>query len=94
MRYFASSTYSRTTSFEYQSEKDADEYIAHYRENAPTNFPDAEILITTQVGPTTTIMNSLYPDKETTDKAAARKPLIEEMMTKIKNIVTQQVKWL
>ena len=81
----------RITLFEYNSEEDADELVAHYRENASSNFPDAEILICTRTGPTTAVMNSVCPDKETADNAmAARKSAIKGHGEKIKNFETHQ----
>ena len=44
-------SYCRTTLFEYQTEEDADELFAKYQANAPTNFPDAEVLLCTRTGP-------------------------------------------
>ena len=46
-------SYCRTTLFEYQTEEDANELFAKYQANAPTNFPDAEVLLCTRTGPKT-----------------------------------------
>ena len=84
-------SYSRTTLFEYQTEEDANELIAQYQANAPTNFPDAEVLLCTRTGPKTAIMTSLYASKEKADLAmTARKPLIDDVKAKIKNINTHE----
>ena len=53
-------SYCRTTLFEYHTEEDADELFAKYQANAPTNFPDAEVLLCTRTGPKTAVMTSLY----------------------------------
>jgi hypothetical protein len=37
-------SYCRTTLIEYRSEQDADDLIFTYKQNAATDFPDAEIL--------------------------------------------------
>ena len=83
--------YCRTTLFEYQTEEDANELVASYQANAPSNFPDAEMLLCTRTGPKTAVMTSLYSSKEKADQAmAARKPLLEEVKAKIKSINTQE----
>ena len=51
-------SYCRTTLFEYQTEEDANELFAQYQANAPTNFPDAEVLLCTRTGPKTAVMTS------------------------------------
>ena len=64
-------SYCRTTLFEYQTEKDANELIATYQANAPSNFPDAEMLLCTRTGPITAVMTSLYFSKKKADQAIA-----------------------
>ena len=84
-------SYCRTTLFEYQSEQDADELVAKYQANAPTNFPNAEILLCTRTGSTTAVMTSLYSSKEMADQAmAARKPLLDDVKAKIKSMGTHE----
>ena len=84
-------SYCRTTLFEYQTEEDANELFAKYQANAPTNFPDAEVLLCTRTGPKTAVMTSLYRSKEKADQAmAARKPLLEDVKAKIKSIDTHE----
>ena len=84
-------SYCRTTLFEYQTEEDADELFAKYQANAPTNFPDAEVLLCTRTGPKTAVMTSLYESKELADEAMSkRKPLLEEVKAKIKCIETHK----
>ena len=83
--------YCRTTLFEYQTEEDSNERGASYQTNAPSNFPDAELLLCTRTGPKTAVMRSLYSSMEKADQAmAARKPLLEEVKAKIKSINTQE----
>lgn len=76
--------YCRTTLFEYQSEEDANELVATYQANAPSNFPYAEVLLCNRTGPKTAVMTSLYSSKEKAGQAiAARKPFPEEVKAKI-----------
>ena len=49
-------SYCRTTLVEFNSEKDAD-----YSKNAPSEFPEAEILLSTRTGPTSAVVTSVYP---------------------------------
>ena len=84
-------SYCRTTLFEYQTEEDANELFAQYQANAPTNFPDAEVLLCTRTGPKTAIMTSFKASKEKEDLGmAARKPLLDDVKAKIKNIDTHE----
>ena len=90
-------SYCRTTLFEYHTEEDANELVDNYQANAPNNCPNAEILLCTRTSPTTAIMTSLYSSKEMADKAMAdRKPLLDEVKSKIKNIETHEgdASWL
>ena len=64
-------SYCRTTIVEFNSEKDANEASADYSKNAPSEFPDAEILLFTRTGPLSALVSSVYPDKETAKKATA-----------------------
>ena len=72
-------SYCRTTLFEYQTEEDANELFAKYQANAPTNFPDAEVLLCTRKGPKTAVMTSLYASKEKADQAMADENLFWKM---------------
>ena len=84
-------SYCRTTLFEYQTEEDANQLFATYQENAPTNFPDAEVLLCARTGLKTAVMTSLYASKEKADQAMdARKPLLEDVKAKIKSINTHE----
>ena len=38
-------SYGRVTTVEFNSEQDAEESKVHYRENAPSTFPDAQMMI-------------------------------------------------
>ena len=83
--------YCRTTLFEYQTNEDTNQLFAQYQANAPTNFPDAEVLLCTRTGPKTAVMTSLYASKEKADQAmAARKPLLEDVKAKIESIDTHE----
>ena len=58
-----------------------------YIKNAPVNFPDATALVFLRTGPTTASLTSIYPDKDTFEKAAAqRKKGIASVADKIKNV--------
>ena len=62
-------SYCRTTFVEFNSEKDADEASMDYSKNAPSEFPEAEILLFTRTGPTSAVVASVYLDEETAKKA-------------------------
>ena len=80
-------SYVRMNYFEYISEEAADELEAHYIKNAPKNFPDATTLVFLRTGPTTASLTSIYPNKDTFEKAAAqRKKGIAGVADKIKNV--------
>ena len=71
-------SYGRVTTVEFNSEQDAEELKVHYRDNAPATFPDAEILISIQTGPTTAVAVSTYPTKEALDASnEARGAMLE-----------------
>ena len=74
-------SYCRTTLVEFNSEKDADEAHADYSKNAPSEFPEAEILLSTRTGPTSAVVTSVYPDKET----AARNAYLEKAAHRMKS---------
>ena len=61
-------SYCRTTLVEFNSEKDADEASIDYSKNAPSEFPEAEILLFTRTSPTSAVVASVYPDEETAKK--------------------------
>ena len=72
-------SYCRTTIVEFNSEKLADEASADYSKNAPSEFPDAEILLFARTGPTSAVVISVYPDKEISIQAsAARKARMDK----------------
>ena len=80
-------SYVRMNYFEYISEEAGDELEAHYIKNAPKNFPDATALIFLRTSPTTASLTSIYPNKDTFEKAAAqRKKGIAGVADKIKNV--------
>ena len=64
-------SYCRTTLVEFNSEKLADEASTDYSKNAPTEFPEAEILLFTRTGPTSAIVASVYPNENISKKATA-----------------------
>ena len=80
-------SYVRMNYFEYISEEAGDELEAHYIKNAPKNFPDATALVFLRTSPTTASLTSIYPNKDTFEKAAAqRKKGIAGVADKIKNV--------
>jgi len=79
-------SYCRTTLVEFNSEKDADEARADYSKNAPSEFPEAEILLSIRTGPASAVVTSVYPDKETAKKAtAARNARMEKAAHRMKS---------
>ena len=64
-------SYCRTTLVKFNSEKLADEALTDYSKNAPSEFPEAEILIFTRTGPTSAIVASVYPNENISKKATA-----------------------
>ena len=80
-------TYVRMNYFEYISKEAGDELEAQYIKNAPVNFPDATALIFLRTGSTTASLTSIYPEKDTFEKASAqRKKSIAGVASKIKNV--------
>ena len=79
-------SYSGTTLVEYNSGKKADEAHADYSKNAPSEFPEAEILLSTRNGPTSAVVTSEYQDKETVKKiTAARNARMEKAAHRMKS---------
>ena len=84
-------SYCRTTLVEFNSEKDADEAQADYSKNAPSEFPEAEILLSTRTGPASALVTSVYPDEETAKKAtAARNARMEKAAHRMKSTEMHQ----
>ena len=72
-------SYCRTTLVEFNSEKDADEASIDYSKNAPSEFPEAEILLFSRTSPTSAAVASVYPMKK-----LLRKRQKQEMLEWIK----------
>ena len=84
-------SYCRTTLVEFNSEKDADEAQADYSKNAPSEFPEAEILLSTRIGPASALITSVYPDEETAKNATvARNARMEKNAHRMKNTEMHQ----
>ena len=64
-------SYCRTSIVEFNSEELADEASADYLKNAPSEFPEAEILLFTRTGPTSAVVASVYPNEEISKQATA-----------------------
>ena len=80
-------SYVRMNYFEYISKEAGDELEAHYIKNAAKNVADAAALVFLRTGPTTASLTSIYPDKDTFEKAAAqRKKGIASVADKIKTV--------
>ena len=62
-------SYCRTTIVEFNSEQLADETAADYAKKAPSEFPEAEILLFTRTGPTSAVVASVYPSEEISEQA-------------------------
>ena len=72
----------RTTIVEFNSEKDADEAQADYTKNDPSEFPEAEILLSIRTGPKSGLVVSVYPDEETAkNMTVARNAILENQHT-------------
>jgi len=57
-----------------------------YSKNAPSEFPEAEILLSTRTGPTSAVVTSVYLDKETAKKeTAARNAYLEKAAHRMKS---------
>ena len=81
----------RTTVVEYNSEKDADEAQADYTKDGSQQCPEAEIMLASRVGPTTIVINFIYPDQEIAEKTKTqRKVSMEKLKEKIKSFETYQ----
>ena len=80
-------TYVRMNYFEYISKEAGDQLEAQYIKNAPVNFPDATALVFLRTGPTKASLTSIYPDKDTFEKAAAQRiKSIAGVASKIKTV--------
>ena len=64
-------SYCRTTIVEFNSEELADEAVTDYSKNAPSEFPEAEILLFTRTGPTSAVAASVYPSEEISKQVTA-----------------------
>ena len=61
----------RITTMNLKSKEDADRIEETYKENAPTEFSEAEQLLEVRVNDTTLIFVSLYPDDTAMERASA-----------------------
>ena len=83
--------YARAHLIEYISEQEANSSLADYAEKAPSEFPEAEILLTIRTGPYTAISVSVYPDEETAVKTmVARNERAVKMTNVTKNVELHQ----
>tara|TARA_Y100000588_G_scaffold295566_1_gene315881 strand:+ start:85 stop:369 length:285 start_codon:yes stop_codon:yes gene_type:complete len=84
-------SYGRVTTVEFNSEQDAEELKDHYRENASSTFPDAQMMISIQTGPTTAVAVSIYPTKGALDASnEARDAMLEGYKASIKSVETHE----
>ena len=63
----------RINMLEFDSEEDLNQRASTYQKDAPTLFPNAEILLTIKTGPTTAMSVSIYPDKKAAEEALTRR---------------------
>ena len=63
----------RINMLEFETEDDLNKRAELYEKDAPTLFPNAEILLTIKTGPTTAMSVSIYPDKKSAEKALIRR---------------------
>ena len=85
----------RITTLNFKSKDGADQVEETYKNNAPTEFAEAEQLIEVRVNDTTLMFVSLYEDNDSMERASAarskrmdlNKDLIESMDGKTGNII-------
>ncbi len=58
----------RINMLEFETEDDLNKRAELYEKDAPTLFPNAEILLTIKTGPTTAMSVSIYPDKQSAEE--------------------------
>jgi hypothetical protein len=76
-------SYTRMNYIEYASKDIADELEKAYTVNGPKNFPDALCLVFLRTGPTTASLTSVYPSKESYERATEqRKKSMKKMKVK------------
>ena len=84
-------SYCRTTIVEFNSEELADEAAADYSKNAPSEFPEAEILLFTRTGPTSAVVASVYHSEEISKRATvARNTRMEKAAHRRKSAEVHQ----
>jgi len=85
----------RITTLNFKSKEGADEIEETYKNNAPTEFSEAEQLLEVRVDDTTLMFVSLYADNEAMERASAartkrmdlNKDLIESMDGKTGEVI-------
>ena len=85
----------RITTLKFKSKEGADEIEETYKNNAPTEFSEAEQLLEVRVSDTTLMFVSLYADNEAMERASAarskrmdiNKDIIESMDGKTGNVI-------
>ena len=88
-------TVARITTLNFNSKEGADQIEETYKNNAPTEFAEAEQLLEVRVDDTTLMFVSLYADNDAMERASAarskrmdlNKDLIESMDGKTGNII-------
>ena len=66
-------SYTRMNYIEYASKDITDELEKAYAVNGPKNFPDALCLVFLRTGPTTASLTSVYPSKESYERATEQR---------------------
>ena len=85
----------RITTLNFKSKDGADQVEETYKNNAPTEFAEAEQLLEVRVDDTTLMFVSLYADNEAMERASAarskrmdlNKDLIESIDGKTRNVI-------
>ena len=89
----------RITTLKFKSKDGADQIEETYKNNAPTEFAEAEQLLEVRVDDTTLMFVSLYADNDAMERASAarskrmdlNKDLIESMDGKTGNIILNHI---
>ena len=63
----------RINMLDFETEDDPSKRAELYEKDAPTLFPNAEILLTIKTGPTTAMSVSIYPDKQSAEESLIRR---------------------
>ena len=73
-------SFCRTSIVEFNSEADADAFMADYNSNFESMFPEAESVMTSKVSPTLYVNNTVFANMEDMEKtgSGARQALLDK----------------